>query len=194
LQTRTKRKLIKFLGFTGAVVLISVAATGYLFHWRMQDVLQQDAFIIKSQGLMLKERGTRLEELATLISSAIDSGTGKPPDASQKASLRKYAEEIRKQGTQLERYGGKLMADMEAKEPEGALATIADLKLLVPENLDQIKHQQKKIQELETSKILLTSRIRRLQYQLAYCPLPQRPPLPYRLEDVQGDRSEPAHE
>ena len=158
-----------FIGFVGVICLISAGASGYFFHRSMQDDLQHYASMIKSEGLMVSESGEQLKRLAALISSYAQSESGLHPVSSNQPSLQKYADEVRKHGEDLVRYGRQLIQQMQAQEPQDALATLADVRPLVPENLHTIKEQQQAIQDLELSALKLRSRLRELQLQLATC-------------------------
>jgi hypothetical protein len=178
LQRKTKRKFLKFIGLIGVISIISGGTVGYFFQWRMKHVLQRYAFMIKSQGLMLKERGAQLKELGAAISS-YDETKSDPSASSQRQTLQKYAHEVQKQGEELEQYGGQLISAIQAEEPEDAPATIADVQLFVPENLDTIKKQQQKIEELEVSALKLKGRIQDLELQLYDCMAEPRGPMLY---------------
>jgi hypothetical protein len=169
LQNKAKRRFLKFVGFIGVISIVSGGTTGYFFHRRMKHVLQDYGFMIKSEGLMLKERGAQLKGLGGVISSYAKSEGGFKSEAYKRRVLQKYANEVQKHGEELEQYGGQLISDIQAKQPEDALATIADVKLFIPENLDTIKEQQKEIQKLEISAMTLKNQIQELQIKLYYC-------------------------
>jgi hypothetical protein len=169
LQTKTRRKTVAFIGFVGVICVISAGASGYFFHRRMQQVLQHDASMIKSEGLMLGESGEQLERLAAVVSSYAQSESALHQVSSHQPALQKVADEVRKHGEDLVRYGRQLIQDMQTQEPQDALATIADVRLLAPEKIHTIKEQEQTIQDLEISALKLRSRLQELQFQLATC-------------------------
>ena len=77
------------------------------------------------------------------------------------------------------RMRGKLIRDIQAKEPEDALATVAEVQLFIPENLDTIKKLQKKIQGLELSALKRDGKIRQLQFELQHCMAQPKAPMAY---------------
>ena len=190
MQRKTKRKVLNFIGFISVIAIISAGASGYFFHRHMAHVLQRYAFMIKSEGLMLKERGEKLKELGAAVSSYAKSESSRPPLSSHAKELIKYAEEVQKNGEKLEHYAGKLISDIQAEDPQDVLATKADLQLFIPENMETIKKQMKKIQGLEKAAMKHKSRIQELQFELDNCRTqPKRlglyPPKG-NLEDQQG--------
>jgi hypothetical protein len=170
LQKKTKRNLWQFLGFMAVIAIISAAVSGYFFRQHMNEVLQKYAFMIKSQALMLRERGAQLKDLSKDISSYAASESGEQQaSSSQGKALREFAEELQKQGEGMERYAGKLIDDVEAQQPESDLATIADLQMFAQENLETIQKQRKKIDKLEMDSLKLRSRIQHLRLELDNC-------------------------
>jgi len=196
LPQKMKRSFSRFIGFIGVVALLSAGASGYFFHRHTQNVLQHYAFMIKSQALMLRERGNQLKDLSQDISSDAKSASSLQQAASgdQGNELQKYAAEIRDQALELERYAAQTIDDVQSENPEGALATAADAQLFIPENLKMIKKQRSKIDELEKAALRYRSRIQQLRIQLDDCmvrPDYQRPS-PYNrgyLQDQQGPGS-----
>jgi len=168
-----KRKISKFIGFIGVIAIISAAASGYFFQRRMNHVLQKYAFMIKSQTLMLKERGEQIKDLGAVMSSYAQSQSRRQPSSSQDNArdhaLQKYAAEVRKNGQQLEQYAEKMISDIQATEPVDALVTIGDMQPFVPENLETIKKQRARINELEIAVLKHKSRIDKLRLELHYC-------------------------
>ena len=118
---------------------------------------------------MISESGAQLQKLGAVISSYAQSETGLQSVSSHQQSLQKYADEVRKHGEDLVRYGRQLIKEIQAQDPQDALATIADVRLLVPENLNTIKEQEEKIQELEISAMKLRSNMQQLRLQLSTC-------------------------
>jgi hypothetical protein len=153
----------------GVVAVISAAASGYFFQRHMNRILQKYAFMIKSEALMLRERGAELKDLSQDISSYAKSGNGLQQASYQGKTLQQYAQEVQKQGEELEQYAGKVLTAIQAEAPENALATTADLQLFAPENLKTIQRQRKKIDELETASLKLRSKIQRMRLELDNC-------------------------
>jgi hypothetical protein len=178
-QRKAKKNFFQFVGFIGVIAILSGGASGYLFNLRTKHTLQRYAFMIKSQGLMLKQRGTQLIELGAVISSYAKSEIGLPSTSSQRKALRKYADEVRKSGEELEKYGGKLIRNIQAKKPEDALATVAEVQLFIPENLNTIKKLQEKIQGLELSALKRNGKIQQLQFELQRCMIQPKAPTAY---------------
>jgi len=157
------------MGFIGAIFIMSGIASGAFFNWRMKHALERYAYRIKTQGVMLEEFGTQLEELGAEISAYAAPSTGTQLLPSQRKVMDNFAHEVRNRGEKLKQYSGQLIRDMQKKEPQDALATMADVEPLVPENLKTIKEQGNKINELEKDVLKLKSRIQDLQMRLSQC-------------------------
>lgn len=164
-----KRSFGKFIGFIGVVALLSAGGSGYFFQRHMKDVLQHYAFMVKSQALMLRERGDQLKDLSQDISSYAKSESGIQQASSQGNELQKYAAEVHDQAMELKRYAMQIIDNVQAEDPEDALATTADEQLFIPENLKMIQKQRNKIDELQEAALKYRSRIQQLRVELDNC-------------------------
>ena len=192
----TKRSFGKFIGFIGVVALLSASASGYFFQRHEKHVLQRYAFMIKSQALMLRERGAQLKDLSQDISSYAKSENGLQPASSQGSELQKYAAEVKDQAEELERYAGQIIGDVKAEEPGDALATIADEQLFIPENLKMIQKQRSKIDELQEAALRYRSKIQQLRIELDDCMVQPdyQGPYPYNRDYPEDNRGAIRHE
>lgn len=176
-----RRKMKLFLTLIFVIAALSAGLTAYLSHQRYARNLERYATVVKSQALMVKDRGEQLRRIASSMADADASGQS-PGDQ------RQFVARIRQQAADLEGYATDVIEKMDSEIPGDALTNMAEIQLMVPENLETIKANREEIEKLRKRISRLTSRShdllislnhcrsRKSQDELYYSPYPTSPP------------------
>lgn len=166
---KLKRKFFIFLGMIVVIAALAALATSWFYDMRIEKIKKAFAFEIDQQGLLLKDHGKALKNLASVISAYARTQQCSAPNSIEQQKLQQYAQEIDKHGEELNRYGSKLVSKVQQKNPLGALLDISDIQAFIPEDVNKIDQEKKKVDGLQMLVLKYRSRIQAMEYELAAC-------------------------
>ena len=166
---KRRDKFLFFLGFIGVIVLLSSVVTGYYFQLRSDNYKRQTNDLIKSHAFLIRQHSTRLEDLASQLSSIHVSQNGLSANAQGHRALQAFAGQLNEQAKTLQDYAADLIDRVHLQNPEEALIGMEEVNILVPEDLGAIKAKDRQIEELQKKLLRMNSAVRDLQSDLYRC-------------------------
>jgi hypothetical protein len=153
-----RKRTIIFVNFVLVIAALSALGTGYLFKSSMNSKTAKMADLVRSQALMVKQRGQQLEKLASKLSALPD-----------QKSLKPYVDEVKSNALAMEQYADGLMQKMQVGNPQRAMTEMAAVNPLSPEDINRIKSKDKQIEEIQKSNQNLNTIIADLEKKLFLC-------------------------